>query len=58
MLLFLAGAAGTLATVAPLFVGADPLPTGFYLLAMVMPIGLACALVGVLRSAYAQRRAR
>jgi hypothetical protein len=42
---FIIGALGTLATVAPLLLGSDPLPT----------VGFALALGGLLRTALAQR---
>jgi hypothetical protein len=55
-IVFLIGALGTLATVAPLFLGTDPLPTAAYLVAMLMGVGFALALAGLLRTALAQRR--
>lgn len=55
---FLVGALGTLATVAPLFLGSDPLPTAAYLVSMLMAVGFALALAGLLRSALSQRRPR
>ncbi|MDX2707998.1 hypothetical protein PV350_34925 [Streptomyces sp. PA03-6a] len=53
---FVVGALGTLATVAPLFLGSDPLPTAAYLVSMLMGVGFALALAGLLRSARAQSR--
>jgi hypothetical protein len=55
-ILFLVGAVATVATVAPLFLGLTPLPTAAYFVSMVMPLGFGVALVGLLRSARAQRR--
>jgi len=54
--LFAAGAVATIATVLPMLVGAEPLPTAFYLASMVMPVGLGLALLGTWRSARARRR--
>nr|WP_179817310.1 hypothetical protein [Allostreptomyces psammosilenae] len=48
---FLVGAVATLATVTPLFLGADPLPTAAYLTSMLMPVGFALGLAGLVRSA-------
>jgi hypothetical protein len=55
--LFLTGAAGTLATVAPLLLGTGRLPTPAYFVSMLMAVGMAVALAGLLRSALAQRGA-
>jgi hypothetical protein len=55
-ILFLIGAVATLATVTPLFLGLTPLPTAAYFVSMVMPLGFAVALVGLLRSARSQKR--
>jgi hypothetical protein len=52
---FIIGALGTLATVAPLLLGSDPLPTAAYLVSMLMGVGFALALGGLLRTALAQR---
>jgi hypothetical protein len=54
--LFLIGALATVATVVPLFLGTTPLPTPAYFVSMVMPLGFGVALVGLLRSARAQKR--
>ncbi len=54
---FAIGAVATIATMIPLFVGAQPLPTPAYFVCMLMALGFALALVGLLRSARAQRRA-
>jgi hypothetical protein len=54
--LFIIGALGTLATMAPLLLGSDPLPTVAYFVSMLMGVGFALALGGLLRSAQAQRR--
>ncbi|WP_459182284.1 hypothetical protein [Streptomyces sp.] len=53
---FIIGALGTLATIAPLFLGSDPLPTAAYLVSMLMAVGFALALAGLLRSAQAASR--
>lgn len=55
-IVFLIGAAGTVATVAPLLLGTRRLPTAAYFVSMLMGVGLAVALVGLLRAALAQRR--
>jgi hypothetical protein len=53
---FVVGAVATLATITPLFLGSDPLPTAAYLISMLMGVGFAIAGAGVLRSIAAQRR--
>ncbi|MCB5912295.1 hypothetical protein ACIBK8_28830 [Streptomyces sp. NPDC050161] len=53
---FLIGALATLATVTPLFIGAEPLPSVFYWVCMLMGVGFLVAAAGVIRSAAAQRR--
>ncbi|MFF7728483.1 hypothetical protein [Streptomyces sp. NPDC008001] len=55
-IVFLVGAVATLATVAPLFLGADPLPPAAYFVCMLMGVGFLIAGAGVLRSIAAQRR--
>ncbi|MFG2135394.1 hypothetical protein [Streptomyces sp. NPDC048650] len=55
-IMFLVGAVATLATVMPLFLGTDPLPSVFYWVCMLMGAGFAVAAVGVVRSARSQRR--
>jgi hypothetical protein len=55
-IVFLVGTVGTLATVAPLLLGTKRLPTPAYFVSMLMAVGLALALGGLLRSALAQRR--
>ncbi len=55
-IMFLVGAAATLATVAPLFLGTDPLPSVFYGVCMLMGAGFLVAAAGVIRSVLAQRR--
>lgn len=55
-IMFLVGAAATLATMTPLFIGAHPLPSAFYWLCMLMGLGFLVAAGGVVRSAAAQRR--
>lgn len=54
-IVFIVGAVGTLATVAPLLLGTRRLPTPAYFVSMLMGVGLAVALLGLLRSALAQR---
>jgi hypothetical protein len=56
-IVFLVGAVGTLATVAPLLLGTSRLPTPAYFVSMLMGVGLAVALAGLLRAALAQRQA-
>lgn len=56
VIVFAVGAAATLATMTPLFIGAHPLPGPAYFVSMLMGAGLALALGGLLRSALAQRR--
>ncbi|GAA2386309.1 hypothetical protein GCM10010420_06310 [Streptomyces glaucosporus] len=55
-IVFFVGAAATLVTLLPLFLGSDPLPTAAYLVSMLMGVGFAVAGAGVLRSIAAQRR--
>ncbi|MET9418465.1 hypothetical protein ABZY03_30600 [Streptomyces klenkii] len=55
-IVFLVGAVATLATVAPLFLGADPLPPAAYFVCMLMGVGFLIAGAGVLRSIADQRR--
>lgn len=55
-IVFLVGAVATLATVAPLFLGADPLPSAAYFVCMLMGVGFLLAAAGVLRSIAEQRR--
>jgi hypothetical protein len=52
---FLVGAVGTLATIAPLLTHSRRLPTPAYFVSMLMGVGLALALCGLLRAAMAQR---
>lgn len=54
-IVFLVGAVGTVATVAPLLLHTRRLPTPAYFVSMLMGVGLAIALVGLLRAAMAQR---
>ncbi|MBI0300070.1 hypothetical protein JBE04_37840 [Streptomyces sp. PRKS01-29] len=56
VIVFAVGAVATLVTVAPLFLGADPLPSVAYLVCMLMGVGFALAAAGLLRSIAAQRR--
>jgi hypothetical protein len=55
-IVFVVGAVATLATMTPLFIGSRPLPTPAYFVCMLMGVGFALALGGLLRSARAQRR--
>jgi hypothetical protein len=55
-ILFLVGAVATLATMVPLFIGSEPLPSVFYWLCMLMGAGFLVAAAGVVRSVLAQRR--
>ncbi|WP_370092660.1 hypothetical protein [Streptacidiphilus sp. MAP12-20] len=55
-ILFALGAVATIATVTPLFLGLHRLPTPAYFVCMVMPLGFAVALAGLLRTARSQRR--
>jgi hypothetical protein len=55
-IVFVVGTLATLATVTPLLIGADALPRAAYLVSMLMPIGFAVALTGLLRQARSQRR--
>ncbi|MEU9202120.1 hypothetical protein [Streptomyces sp. NPDC048332] len=52
-IVFLLGALATLATMAPLFLGTDPLPSVFWSLCMLMGVGFLIAAAGVVRSARA-----
>lgn len=54
-IVFLVGAVGTVATVAPLLLHTRRLPTPAYFVSMLMGLGLAIALAGLLRAAMAQR---
>ncbi|MFD7505762.1 hypothetical protein [Streptomyces sp. NPDC059850] len=56
VIVFAIGAIATLATVAPLFLGADPLPSVAYFVCMLMGVGFALAAAGMLKSIAAQRR--
>ncbi|GHC71535.1 hypothetical protein [Streptomyces cinnamoneus] len=53
---FLVGAVATMATMAPLFLGADPLPPVAWFVCMLMGVGFLIAGAGVLRSIAEQRR--
>jgi hypothetical protein len=55
-IVFLIGAVATVVTVAPLFLGLKALPSAAYFVSMLMPVGFGTALLGLLRSARAQRR--
>ncbi|WP_329566611.1 hypothetical protein [Kitasatospora sp. NBC_01266] len=53
---FVVGALATIATFVPLFFHLTPLPTPAYFASMLMPLGFLLALLGMFRSARAQRR--
>ncbi|MCD0485738.1 hypothetical protein LO771_25945 [Streptacidiphilus sp. ASG 303] len=53
---FIVGAVATVVTFVPLFLDLARLPSAAYWLSMLMPVGFLVALVGLLRSARAQRR--
>lgn len=55
-IVFCVGALATIVTFVPLFLHLTPLPTPAYWVSMLMPLGLLFALVGLFRSARAQRR--
>jgi hypothetical protein len=55
-IVFFVGAVATLVTVAPLFLGMDPLPTAAYLVSMLMGVGFLIAGAGLMRSIAVQRR--
>lgn len=55
--MFIAGAVGTLVTMAPLFLDIEPFPSAAWAVCMLMGVGFAIAAAGVVRSASAQRRA-
>jgi hypothetical protein len=54
--LFVLGAVATVVTVVPLFLHLTALPSPAYAACMLMPLGFLLALVGLFRSARAQRR--
>ncbi|WP_406285591.1 hypothetical protein [Embleya sp. NBC_00896] len=54
--LFAIGTIATLATVTPLLIGANALPTAVYLVSALMPLGFALAGAGLFRSARSRRR--
>lgn|GEM_PF-3235115 len=56
-IVFAIGALATIATVAPLFLGTSRFPTAAYLVCMLMPVGFAIAIAGLVRSVLGQRRA-
>lgn len=53
---FFVGAVATLVTVAPLFLGTEPLPFVAYAMSMLMGVGFVIAAAGVLRTIAVQRR--
>ncbi|WP_330297109.1 hypothetical protein [Streptomyces sp. NBC_00503] len=56
-IVFILGAAATLATMAPLFLHTRPFPSYAWAVCMLMGVGFAISAAGVVRSASAQRRA-
>ncbi|SEG31796.1 hypothetical protein SAMN05216223_104332 [Actinacidiphila yanglinensis] len=54
---FLVGTVGTVVTIAPLLLHTKRLPTPAYFVSMLMGLGLLLALLGLLRTALAQRQA-
>jgi len=54
--LFGLGVLGVLAVVVPFLLGRDDAPLGTALVALLLPVGLGTALVGLLRGARARRR--
>ena len=54
--LFVVGVVGVLGMVVPFFLGRDEAPAVWSVLASVAPLGLATALLGLLRAARAGRR--
>jgi hypothetical protein len=56
VVVFAIGAGCTLATVLPLFLDTSPLPTAFYALSMLMPIGLGIVLVGLVSEVRTRER--
>ncbi|PZT75758.1 MULTISPECIES: hypothetical protein [unclassified Streptomyces] len=55
-IVFFVGALSTLATMAPLFLGTDPLPPIAWSLCMLMGVGFLIAAAGVIRTARATSR--
>ncbi|MEU8134413.1 hypothetical protein [Streptodolium elevatio] len=55
-IVFAVGAVATLATLTPFLIGADALPRAVYLLSVLMPLGLAVLIGGVVATARGQRR--
>ncbi|WP_419995951.1 hypothetical protein [Streptomyces boninensis] len=55
-IVFLIGALATVGTFVPFFLDEKPLPTAAYLVSMLMGVGFALALAGLLRQAAAGRR--
>jgi len=55
-IVFAIGAVATVATVAPLFLGAEPFPPVAYFICMLMGLGFVIAAAGVLRTIGVQRR--
>jgi hypothetical protein len=54
--LFIIGTIATLATITPLLIGTEALPTAVYLVSVLMPVGFAVAGTGLFKSARSQRR--
>jgi hypothetical protein len=53
--IFAIGLLATLVTIVPFFLGSERLPTAFYLLSLLAPLGIATAIVGVVLLARANR---
>lgn len=56
VIVFAVGAVATVATLIPFLIGADALPRAVYLLSVLMPVGLAFLIGGVVATARGQRR--
>jgi nitrate/nitrite transporter NarK len=56
VVIFMVGAVATIGTVIPLLADLTPLPTAAYLVSMLMAVGFAVAIAGVIRSVSHQRR--
>jgi hypothetical protein len=54
--LFVAGSLAIIAAFIPLATGGDPLPSVFWWLSMLAPLGVACVLWGLVRRARARSR--
>lgn len=54
--LFVAGSLAIIAAFIPLATGGDPLPSAFWWLSMLAPVGVACVLWGLVRRARSRSR--